>query len=142
MADYNSSQVSISVGGIPITGFGEDTMISIEWDNDTTSDKVGVDGEVSASKNNDLRATVTITLMETSPSNAILTGFYQARQLGTNANGVIPFNMEDNISGERVTAAEAWVLRPPVTEKGKEVSEREWTMRLAKALYVHTGGTV
>ncbi len=117
-------------------------MVSIEWDSDITTDKVGVDGEVTASKTNDKRATATITLMESSPSNAVLTGFYQSRAVGGDAIGVVPFFMEDNISGERVIGPEAWVLKAPTVEKGSEASEREWTIRIAEADYVHTGGVV
>ena len=142
MPDFNSNQVSLSLGGVPLSGFGEDTTVSIEWDSDITTDKISVDGVVTASKTNDLRATATITLMESSPSNAVLTGFYAARQAGGDAIGVVPFMLEDSISGERVNAAEAWVLKAPTVEKGKEAGEREWAVRLAKAGYLHTGGTV
>ena len=140
MPNYNSKQVSISMGGITLSGFGDDSMVSIEWDTDLTTDTVGVDGEVTASKTNDYRATATVMLKESSASNAILAGFYESRRLGGDAIGVVPFAMEDSISGERVIAAEAWVLKAPNTEKGKEASDREWTIRLADAQYAHTAG--
>ena len=129
MPNYNTGQVSLSLGGVPLSGFGEDAMVSIEWDSDITTDKVGVDGEVTASKTNDRRATATITLMESSPSNAVLTGFFLARKA------------EDGISGETVIGPEAWVLKAPSVEKGKEAGEREWSIRIADAEYAHTGGS-
>jgi len=140
MPNYNSNQVSISMGGITLSGFGDDSMVSIEWDTDIVTDTVGVDGEVTASKLYDYRATATVMLKESSASNAILAGFYEARRLGDDAIGVVPFSMEDGISGERVIAAEAWVMKAPTTEKGKEASDREWTIRLADAQYAHTAG--
>ena len=141
MPNYNTGQVSLSLGGVPLSGFGEDAMVSIEWDSDITTDKVGVDGEVTASKTNDRRATATITLMESSPSNAVLTGFFLARKAGGDAIGVVPFFMEDGISGETVIGPEAWVLKAPSVEKGKEAGEREWSIRIADAEYAHTGGS-
>lgn len=140
MPNYNSKQVSISLGGIPLAGFGDDSMVSIEWDTEITTDAIGVDGEVTASKTNDYRATATIMLKESSTSNAILAGYLQARQRGDNAVGVVPFNVEDGISGERVLAPEAWVLKAPTVEKGREAGDREWQIRLANAEYFHTAG--
>lgn len=140
MPNYNSKQVSISLGGVALTGFGDDSMVSIEWDTDITTDAVGVDGFVTASKTNDNRATATVMLKESSPSNAVLATFLATRLEGDDAIGVVPFAMEDTISGELVVAAEAWVLKPPNTEKGREASDREWTIRLADAQYAHTAG--
>ncbi len=141
MAEYNSKEVSISLGGIPITGFGEDTMVSWEWDTELTTDKVSVDGIVTAAKTNDYRGTITFTLMQSSPSNAILAGFAAQRRFGTGSLGVTSVNVKDLNSGEKVTSANAWVLVPPSGEFGSEATEREWQIRCAKLEYFHEGLT-
>ena len=137
--EYNSREVLVSFGGVEMTGFGEDTMVSWEYDTEFTTDKVGVGGVVTASKTNDRRATVTFTLMETSPSNAILATFAKARFLGTGAIGNTTLHISNTLTGEEITAAEAWILNEPSGEFGSEASEREWEVRCAKLIYNHAG---
>lgn len=139
MAEYNSREVLISFGGVEIVGFGEDTMVSWEWDSEFTTDKVGVDGKVSASKTNDYRGTVTFTLMQTSPSNAVLAAFAAQRRFGTSSIGVSSLHVEDLLSGESLTAPNAWVLVPPSGELGSEAGEREWQIRCEQLNYAHAG---
>jgi hypothetical protein len=139
VAEYNSKQVAVTFGGVEIVGFGEDTMVSWEWDTEFTTDKVSVDGTVTASKTNDYRGTVTFTLMSTSPSNAVLAGFAASRKFGPGSIGTTDLHVQDNLSGEEISSTNAWVLVPPSGEFGSEVSEREWQIRCADLSYVHAG---
>lgn len=139
MAQYSSREVSLSFGGVPIQGFGDGTMVSWSYDSDFTTDTIGVDGIVTASKTNDYRATVTFTLKETSVSNAVLTTFAASRQKGTGSIGVAPLALVNTLTGEKLFAAEAWVVSYPDGEFGSEATDREWEIRCARLEYTHAG---
>lgn len=129
----------MSFGGVPIEGFGDDTMVSWSYDEDFTSDTIGVDGIVTSSKTNDLRATVTFTLKETSQSNAVLDAFAKQRFRGNGSVGVTVLNIINTLTGEALVAPNAWILSYPDGEFGREASEREWEIRCESLEYTHAG---
>ena len=122
---YNPARVLAIVGVVPLQGFGEDTFISIEPMSDSMTSKSGVDGEVSRSIGTDGRHLVTITLMQTSPSNDVLSGLVQVDRL-TCGGASFPFKLEDLCGRTLFFAGTAWVKRRPNITFGREVSEREW----------------
>lgn len=136
--EYRADQVAVIFGGVLITGKGTDTFVSIEWDSDAYGDTVGVDGEVARHRINDDRATVTITVMATSPSNAALDALHKADK--ANPNGTVaPLLIKDNVGDDLHAAQEAWILREPAAEYGQEAGEREWRIRCAKLVSASLG---
>lgn len=65
---YDPELVTITVDGIFLTGFAEDSKIEAEKNENSIEPKVGVDGLVHYSKIADKTGTITLTLMNTSPS--------------------------------------------------------------------------
>ena len=138
MNEYNAKDVTVTIGGRLITGFGEDAMVAIARDNDSFEDKIGVDGNVSVSHSNDKRGNITLTLMDTSADNSYLSGLLngseRARTLQTFAVTVL-----DNKTGDIYECPIAWVKRPADSEKGREVSEKEWMIRCENLTMIEGG---
>lgn len=130
-ATYDPSQVLITLGGHLATGFAEDRMVTIEKDENDYDDIVGVEGEVTRSKNNNEAAIVTLYLMQSSPSNEVLSGF-RAADKASPGSGVFPFGVKDGNGTSLHTAESAWVQKGPTSEYGKKPGPREWKIRLAK----------
>ena len=123
---YRASEVGASFGGANITGYGPDTFISIAYNNDFFTLAKGADGEGLRSSSEDLSARITITLMQGSSSNDIMSGFLQA---DINANvGGLPFLLKDNSGRMLFASASAWIVKFPDTERAKEAGSVQWVL--------------
>ena len=121
---YDPAQVAVIVGGFPITGFADGSFVTVERNADAFALYMGTDGEGTRAKSNNKSGRITITLAQSSDSNAILAGIAAADEL-RNA-GVVPVMIKDN-SGESLHVAEtAWIVKVPNAEYGREIGTREW----------------
>ena len=123
---YDPKDYSLIVGGHIVEGWADGTFLTAERTNDTWSDAVGADGEGARAKSNDKRGTFVFTLMQTSKSNTVLSGFHNADEL--NNGDQVPVLVKDNNGDTVLEATEAWVRKPATVELGKEISNREWTI--------------
>jgi len=98
---------------------------------DAFNDVVGTDGEVARSKSNDRRGTVTIKLLQTSLSNAFLSGVHGTDLEAPGGAGVAPFSMQD-LQGGTVVASEGCITKYPDNSMDRTVKSREWVIRLAR----------
>ena len=79
MRVVDPAKMSISFAGRPITGWADGDYLDIDNDTDAFTDAVGTDGDVTRVRTNDDRATVTITLMQSSPVNDVLSAIHVSR---------------------------------------------------------------
>lgn len=138
---YNADEVAISVAGIPITGgFADGEFVRIERETEAFSDVVGTDGEVTRSKTNDKRATVTIILMQTADANDLLAALHRTDKKTPGGSGVGRTLIEDLNGRALYEAAKSWIMTSPDVSFDREATSREWPIRLAE-LEDFTGGT-
>lgn len=129
---YDPDNVSIMVCGIPIEGgFADGTFIEIEQDSDDFVDVVGTDGAVTRSKTNDRRATITITLMQSSESNALLSALNNIDRKAKNGAGVGPCLITDNQGTSLYAGEKSWIAKPPTAGFDKTAGPRAWKIRVA-----------
>ena len=69
---YDPANVIVSIGGTPMSGFADGTFVMVSRDEDIFSKVSGADGEVSRAKSNNRSGSLTLTLMQTSMSNDVL----------------------------------------------------------------------
>ncbi|NIQ92449.1 MAG: DUF3277 family protein [Deltaproteobacteria bacterium] len=123
---YDPGQVSVSVGDFDITGFQPGTMVTVERDERMFTKQMGTQGEGTRSKSNDRSGRITIMLMQTSPSNAILSSLAALDEYG-NA-GLVNAQVKD-ASGKSIYQAEtAWIEGYPNAEYANEAGPREWVI--------------
>jgi len=127
---YSPDQVQVIVGSRKLTGFAEDSMISIVRDAETFTKKVGADGEVTRSKTSNRMALATISLMQSSEDNSYLQQLHNTDE-NTGA-GIIPFKVIDKSGSYVALATEAWVEKPADKEFANEAGTRAWQIALAK----------
>lgn len=130
VALYDPKETSVTVNAFPISGFADDTFISVVMDNDAFSDSAGADGEVVRTKTNDSRATVTITLQQTSQSNSVLSTLHNADLLA-NGTGVFAFQVNDQVGATIINAPRAWIVKLPDVGRAKTPQSVAWQIRLA-----------
>lgn len=138
---YDSNQVQVAFAGVPVQGYADGDFLTITHETDAFSDVVGTDGQVSRSKTNDRRATVEIILMNTSPTNDLLTAIYLADLNSPGGAGVGSLLVTDLNGTSLYTAGAAWVMKAPDVTYGREANERTWTLRV-DSLREFTGGNL
>ena len=127
---YNPSQVLVIMNGVPMSGYADGTFVNITMQSDGITTQVGADGEIARAVNTDRRCTVTVTLQQTSPSNAILSSFFSMDLL--TCGGTIGPLMVQDLCGETIfMASQAWVVKPADVEFSKEISSRAWQIETA-----------
>ncbi len=134
---YDSNEVSLIVAGLPIeSGRGEEggSFCKLEPLSDAFVDVVSLDGQVTRSKTNDKRYDVTVTLMSSSPSNALLSALHTADQLAGNGAGVGPFLLKDRQGSTIYAAPECWITKMPSQDFGQKAVPVEWLIRVANMI--------
>jgi hypothetical protein len=134
---YDPKNVSMIVGGKIMHGFGDGTFIKVSRNEQAFNLKVGVDGEGTRAKSNNKSGKFEITLMQSSSSNDILSGYATADELSN--LGAVPVLLRDNNGTTLATALTGWVQKLPDSELAKEITTRTWTIE-TDALEMFIGG--
>ena len=124
---YDPKQVAVIIAGQIISGFADGTFVNVERDEDTWSLQVGADVEATRAKSNNKSGTLTVTLQQGSPSNAVLAALATADEL-TNT-GIFSFLIKDNSGNSLHLAETAYIQKPAGSEYGREAGTREWVIR-------------
>ncbi len=136
---YDAKNISISVGAHIVGGFADGTFLKIERNNDSWTTQSGASGETVRSKTNDRTGKYTFTLQQTSLSNDVLMGFFLTDELKN--LGKFPIIVRE-VTGNTVSqATEAWVMKLPSVEYGKESGNREWVIETGELL-LFVGGII
>ena len=130
--DYAPGAHNVIFGGHQGGGFADDTFIEIEEIGDGIQSGSGADGETWRSMPAIQRFRITITLNQTSPSNTVLSGFYQADRL-SNGGGALPLLIEDVTGQSELAAGQAWVTKFPNASWSKQADN-------TRAWVIETGG--
>ncbi len=130
VATYDPSATQIILGATPMSGFADGTFVSVEQDEDSFSTKTGADGEVARAKRVGRTGTMKLTLLATSIMNAVLSAYNAA-------DTVFPVLVKEGAS--IVFASDGWVQKPAAFERGTDVADCEWTIRLKNVAITHGG---
>ena len=136
---YDPSKVVFVFGGIPISGYADNSFITHEMAEEPFKSKVGCDGGLTRSQSANKSSKIKVKLMASSPSNDVLSGFHTADLL--KGTGVVPGILKELGGSTLVTGAECFVSKPPSISFDKEVGDREWEITIAETLMV-VGGLV
>lgn len=134
---YTPDQVIVSFKGYDIFGFMDGTFIDIEREEDGFTKHVGARGDVTRTQNMNRSGKITITLMMGSPSNDVLSLFYNDDEKDRDQVG--PFLLKDLSGTTRVQATDAWIMKLPKIERAKEAGSVQWVFECAE-LVVRAGG--
>lgn len=133
MHHYDPDQITIIFAGIRMSGYADGEFVRVEPASQDFTSKAGTDGEVTRSKTNDRRATITIILEQTSPVNAQLSALRKTDLNAPNGAGVGAFLMRDRNNGNTLYKAQnAWIQGPPSSSFGRESGPREWVIEVDK----------
>lgn len=140
MQTYDPGQVIVTFGSIALTGgFSEDSFLKFDPADKLYSTKVGASGEVVRSRSRNRMGTFTLSLMQSSILNDLLTAIVTAGQLGQ--ADVYPFQIKDLNGTTLLVAKNAWIEDRPHAEWAKEAGQREWIFAGQEWVEFHGGAT-
>lgn len=128
---YDADQISIVLGGIPISGgYADGEFLTIEQEENDFNIVVGTDGEVTRSKSLTRQAKITINLMQSASSNALLSALNQLDISTANGGGIVPFICKDRQGTSLYFGPQAWIEKPPDVKFDRTATPRSWTIRV------------
>lgn len=131
VSTYSPKQVTVALGNHIVSGYAEDSFVSIEPSGDGITKKVGCDGEIVRSISPDDTFTVKLTVLQTSDTNSYLQNCL-ARDM-KNGEGMFPILIKDLKGGLVFSAEAAWATKSASRGFGKEASNREWEIHTGNA---------
>ena len=135
IVNYDPKDIVITVNGETIEGFAEGTFVSVERDEDNWTKTVGADGTVARSRTRNIAGRVTLTLMQTSASNAVLESLVV---MDDYANlGQFYVSISNSAYEGEIKIPCAWISKPPTVSYGRDLEDREWTLDCAQILYAN-----
>ena len=131
---YSANEHTLNFAGIPIeSGRGDDEFLAWEQDGDNFAFTSGVDGEGTRSEMKRPYTKLTVTLMQTSSGNDVLSGIWNGDIRAPGGSGVAPVMARDRQGTTSLASAEAWILGPPAQKRGAEVGTLEWQLGVFNA---------
>lgn len=136
---YSPDRVVISFNGIDIRGFAPDTFVEIERDEDTFIKYKGALNDTARTQNLNTAGKVTVTLMAVSSTNDLLSASMTADELfGLNYGELLVKDLSGNML---CMSTNAWVLKWPKIDRGKESGSIVWVFDCAD-LEIIAGGNL
>lgn len=136
MADifnYCPDEVSCLIGGIlPVSGFIDGTFISVTKDLVPFSSGRTADGMIGRIYNNDQTYTITLTLHCGSPSNDVLTKFWQLDEISQ--KGKFSLFVKDRSGSDLLFSTNTWIEGLPTMSKSSGIDTRTWVLRSSQAI--------
>lgn len=123
---YNSKKVTCALGSHIVTGFADDSFITIEEAGDGVSVVSGADGELARSIDPSELFNIKITVQQQSRTNAFLNKMYYADK--NNEAGTFSVNIKDLLGKDQFVADVAWVTKLANVTKGKAQNNMEWSI--------------
>lgn len=130
MTTYNPRKVTCALGNHIVTGFADDSFITVEPAGDGTSYVIGADGEVARSIDPSRVYTIKISLLQNSRSNEYLQKIYEKDV--KDGDGTFSVNINDLLGKQKFTSGIAWVKKPASWSRGKQQGNREWEIVAAE----------
>lgn len=134
---YDPKAVLVNFLGNPMIGYAEGSFVKIERNDDAYALLVGADGEAARSRSRNKSGIITITLMQSSPSNLILSAAVLADELS--GTGIGALFIKDNSGTTLAVAANAWVKKHASVNFSKELGDKEWVLE-CDSLEIVNGG--
>ncbi len=123
---YDPKSIFLTFLGNHIDGYMDGTFLTVERDEDAFMLKVGADGEKARARNNNRAGKVVVTLMQSSPSNTVLSALAVLdEQVGTSIG---PLSVTDSLGTTKASCGDAYIGKVAKIERGKEILGTEWTI--------------
>lgn len=136
---YNPDAVVITIGGFPIGGYADGTFVEVGSVSDAVSSVSGADGEVARAVGTDLRHSITLTLLQTSKSNDILSTLLMLDRKST-GGAMVPVSIQDLSGRTMFAASQCWIKKAANITLSKGIEPRQWMLETGEPAVYTVGG--
>lgn len=133
MKTYNPKKVTCSLGSHIVSGYADDSMITIDFASEGTSYVVGADGEIVRSIDPAEIYTLKLAVQQTSTTNTYLQKMFDKDR--KNGTGTFSVNIKDILGKEKFSGEVAWVTKPASFVRGRTQNNREWEIAVNKGKF-------
>ena len=124
---YDSDQITlIAVGVLINSGYADGEFCKLEMADDSFKSYVCTDGQVIWSKTNNNLAKLTITLSQSSDSNAMLSAIHELDKKTPGGTGVAPFLIRDRQGTSMHQGRFSRITKAPDVMYDRDPTPREW----------------
>ena len=138
MRTYDPAAVDVTFNGILIQGFVTDEFITATRDEDGWGFQPNVSGGGARSRNPVKSGTVTLTLTQAAPANALLQAIATADELSGSGVGEL-FIKDRSTAAGQVSASNAWIQKQPDFNRAVEIGQVQWVIRCEVLNFFHDG---
>ena len=129
MQTYNPKKITIAFGTHIVTGYADDSFVTISAAGDGTTFKQGCDGEIIRSVSPNDTYLIKMDLLSYSKTNSWLQNMFNKDQ--KDGSGSFPVVVKDLTGGMLFNSEAAWVTKPAERGYGKEANNRSWEIQTA-----------
>lgn len=124
---YSANAVTLTLAGLNIeSGRGPDEFLRIEQQNDDFTYNAGIDGEGVFSENRNHYTLLTVTLMQTSQGNDVLSALHNASKLA--GGSPFPAYVEDRRGTTKLVSGAALIMKTPDQTFAREAGTVVWVI--------------
>lgn len=123
---WDPDQVDIIIGGAPMSGFADGSMIEMEEDGPRWVIVKGVDGTITRTKVLSKVMTWTLHLANTSRSNDVLSALHFVDMATSGGAGVVAGAVRDRNGSTLYTCPTQWIEGLPKDEMSDKATDRPW----------------
>lgn len=118
---YDPKKVLVTWGPVLFSGFADGTFITAVRNNQGVNLAVGATGDAARAISNDKSGIVTLTLLQSSVVNGLMSAIEKADQ--ENGDGVLPLFIKDLKGFDLVKAGTAWIQKLADYNRGRELAD-------------------
>lgn len=138
LRQYSFKDIIVLVNGVEIKGWADgDDVILMERLEDSASHIIGAAGEMTVSLNTDKSGTVTFNLLQTSESNAYLSGLINAQEVGIFTPVTMQF--KDTVGGDLSSGTQGYIQKPAPMQRGVGLNTQQWVVVSERLDLLHVG---
>lgn len=115
-----------------VSGYSEDSNITVERGSDSYEKHVGIDNKTSRVYKSDKSGMITLSLAQTSVSNDVLDLLQRNDAAARNSSGLFSVIVKDGSGRSVYSALEAWISKVPNSAFGSSMQMREWVIQAAE----------
>lgn len=134
---YSPSDVVVYVGAFQITGFSENSIVSIKPESPAFRSFKAADGMVSRAASSDSTFLIELVLSQGSTSNDVLNWMHRLDRNTKTAK--LPLFIKDTSGTSFFFSPSAWISTLPDSTFGRELSDRVWVFEAPQG-YFNIGG--
>lgn len=131
MRNYDPGRVVLVVAGFQIQGFAPGTFVKVARNKPSFTLKKGSDGQGVRTKSRDFSGKITITLLQSSSSNDVLSQLVATDEAVDGGVGAVGPSLVQDLNGTTLCkGSTSWVTQPADAEFADEAGNREWVIEV------------